>query len=168
LFGVSLDVSDEDIDRELSKRQIHKPVKIEKIRKSKCFLSISVDTFNDECAYIKLTFDVPLSVDRMLEQDISINGKNVLVIPNVDNISVDKLVPFHQVLVTFSKNTPAKNLLTQSNSKEEIEYLYSFFKEFGKIVDMNLEYMPTCLVVTYTRHESVLSLISKSKLSVTI
>jgi len=110
-----------------------------------------------------LTFDVALSVDRLLEQEVSIRGKSILVIPNVDSISIKKLVPFHQVIVTFSKNTPGSNLLVAENSMKEIGCLLGFFETYGNIVDLNLEFMPACIIVTFTRHESVLDLISKSK-----
>jgi len=113
-----------------------------------------------------LTFEVAVSVDKLLEQEFSVYGQNILVIPNVDNIPIKKLVPYHQVLVTFSFNTPGVNLLNHSTCFKEINRLYGFFNNYGKIVDLNLEFMPACIVVTYTRHESVLDILAKSKLSV--
>ena len=115
-----------------------------------------------------LTFEVAVSVDRLLEQELSIFGKNVLVIPNVENTPVKRLIPYHQVLVTFSSGTPPTKLLASGTAYKEIEYLHSFFSDFGNIVDLNLEYMPACIIVTYTRHESVLDLLSKSKLKCAI
>jgi hypothetical protein len=112
---------------------------------------------------MRLEFDVAISVDKLLEQEVTIFGKNVLIIPNVDSLSVKKLVPYHQVLITFSSNTPGLNLLKPESAKDEIHNLYSYFEKFGKVVDMNLEYMPSCLMITYTRHDTVISLLEKSK-----
>ena len=112
---------------------------------------------------MSLRFDVPISVDKLLEQEFSISGKNILIIPQVDNVPIKKLVPFHQILVTFSSYTPALNLLNPSTCSQEIKHLYSYFEQYGKIVDLNLEYMPGCFVVTYTRHDCILELLDRSK-----
>lgn len=112
---------------------------------------------------MSLKFEQAISADKLIEQEISVFDKNVLVIPNVNNIAARKLVPYHQVLVTFSSTTPGEGLLTPSNAAKEISSLYSYFADYGKIVDFNLEYMPSCFIVTYTRHENVLSLLAKSK-----
>uniref|UniRef100_A0A7S3KWT4 Uncharacterized protein n=1 Tax=Euplotes crassus TaxID=5936 RepID=A0A7S3KWT4_EUPCR len=156
LFGVPIDATNNDIIDELDKRGIHKPVKVEKGGKD--------NDFGDSCVYFSLKFDVPISVDKLLEQEVSIFGKNVLIIPRVDNIPIKKLVPYHQVLVTFNQFSPGLNLLNHSNCSQEIPYLHNFFAKYGKIVDLNLEYMPSCFVVTYTRHENVLELLEKRSL----
>lgn len=109
-----------------------------------------------------LSFEVAVSVDKLLKQDFSMFGRNILVIPCVDKIPIKKLVPYHQVLVTFSYNTPGSNLLNSPSALDEIKCMYLFFSKYGNVVDLNLELMPSCLVVTYTRHESVLNILAKS------
>ena len=115
--------------------------------------------------YFWMTFEVAVSVDRLLEQEFSIFNRNILVIPKIENNPVKRLVPYHQVLITFSYNTPGINLLTSGNAKQEVDCLTKFLSKYGNIVDLNLEYMPTCIIATFTRHESVLSLLSESKIS---
>lgn len=95
----------------------------------------------------------------------------MLVIPHVDKIPIKKLVPYHQVLVTFSYNTPGVDLLNQNKGpvgphyscQATVESMYTFFSKYGNIVDLNLEFMPACIIVTYTRHQSVLDILAKSK-----
>lgn len=113
--------------------------------------------------YVCMTFDVAVSVDRLLEKAFTVFNKPVLVIPKVESMPVKKQIPFHQVLVTFSPTTPGFNLFNQNTAKQEIDYLTRFFNKHGDIVDLNLDYVPYCIVVTYTRHESVLRLIQSSK-----
>lgn len=112
-----------------------------------------------------MTFEVAITVDRLLEQEFSIFNRNILVIPKVENCPVKKMIPFHQVLITFSYNTPGLNFLSSNNAKQEVDCLVKFLSKYGNIVDLNLEYMPTCIIVTYTRHDSVLSLLAESKIS---
>ena len=112
-----------------------------------------------------MTFEVAISVDRLLEQEFTIFNRNILVIPKVENSPVKRLIPYHQILITFSYNTPGLNLLSSGNAKQEIENVNKFLAKYGSVVDLNLEYMPTCIIATFTRHESVISLLSESKIS---
>ena len=41
--------------------------------------------------------------------------------------------------------------------------MYQFFSEFGDIVDLNLEYFPEMIIVTYTKHSDVLKIIDKKE-----
>lgn len=77
---------------------------------------------------MSLKFDVPISVDKLLEQEVTIFDKNVLIIPQVDNVPIKKLVPYHQILVTFSTFTPAINLLTPTYHNQEIKTLSTLSK----------------------------------------
>uniref|UniRef100_A0A7S3N8K9 Uncharacterized protein n=1 Tax=Euplotes harpa TaxID=151035 RepID=A0A7S3N8K9_9SPIT len=157
MFGLPLEVTSEDLNNEFSKRQIHSPLKIEKIKKD--------DDFGNDCMYVCMTFDVAVSVDRLLEKAFTVFNKPVLVIPKVESMPVKKQIPFHQVLVTFSPTTPGFNLFNQNTAKQEIDYLTRFFNKHGDIVDLNLDYVPYCIVVTYTRHESVLRLIQSKTIT---
>ena len=168
MFGAPIDVTGDAITEELAKREIHKPLKVHRFDKSKQVSNFKDDDFGNNCVYTSLKFEVPISVDKLLEQEVSISGKNVLIIPKVDSMPVKKLVPYHQILVTFSTFVPGLNLLNPSNYSQEIPRLFSFFEKYGKIVDLNLEYMPACFVVTFSRHQSVLDLLSKSKPPLTL
>lgn len=87
----------------------------------------------------------------------------MLAVPVVDNIAIEKLVPYHQILVTFSYNTPGGTLLKPESGIDEVKSMYSFFSKYGNIVDLNLEFMPACIVITFTRHESILEILTRSK-----
>jgi hypothetical protein len=113
---------------------------------------------------MKLKFEVAVSADRLLEEELKIFDKNVLVIPKVRDLPIKQLIPHHQLLITFSYTTPGLSLITTSNYYEEVEKLYNFLSDHGKIVDLNLEYMPHCIVVTYTRHDSVRFMLAKGML----
>jgi hypothetical protein len=39
--------------------------------------------------------------------------------------------------------------------------MFSFFSSFGDIVDLNLDYFPDFIAVTFTKHADALKLLSK-------
>jgi hypothetical protein len=47
--------------------------------------------------------------------------------------------------------------------KQEINSMGNFFSEFGHIIDMNLDYFPEMIVVTYSRHSDVRKIIDEKK-----
>ena len=40
--------------------------------------------------------------------------------------------------------------------RQEINSLYAYFSSLGEIVDLNLDYYPEIIVVTFTKHSDVL------------
>ena len=43
--------------------------------------------------------------------------------------------------------------------------MHLFFSEFGDIVDLNLEYFPEMIIITYTKHTDVLKALEKKEFS---
>jgi hypothetical protein len=47
--------------------------------------------------------------------------------------------------------------------RKEVCGLYSFFSKYGEIVDMNLDYFPDMIVITYGQHKDVLNLVQQQE-----
>ena len=45
--------------------------------------------------------------------------------------------------------------------RREITSLYTFFSENGEIVDLNLDYFPDTICVTFTKHSDVVKLLNQ-------
>lgn len=48
--------------------------------------------------------------------------------------------------------------------KKEISALYRFFSQYGSIVDLNLDYYKTFIVVTFSKHSDVLKILKLENL----
>ena len=112
---------------------------------------------------MRVEFATSREVDKLLERGLRVLRQNVLVLPAMKEKQYFELTPFHQVLVTFSVEYNADKLVTAETAVTAIEGLHRFFSEFGRVVDLNLEFLPVCVIVTFLRHASVVQLIEKSK-----
>lgn len=98
-----------------------------------------------------------------METPLIVNGLNLLVLPEVDGQIRHQTIAYHQLMIKFS--SPADNLFTNTdNSLKEIDAMIDLFDQ-SQVVDLNCEYMPSCLILTVLDHSHVNSLLSKSKLS---
>lgn len=48
--------------------------------------------------------------------------------------------------------------------RQEINSLFAFFSNLGEIVDLNLDYYPELIAVTFTKHADVQATLKKEKL----
>ena len=122
-----------------------------------------MDGVGRQAQIVRVEFATSREVDKLLERGLCVLSQNVLVLPAMKEKQYFEQTPYHQVLVTFSVEYNADKLVTADTARTAIEGLYRFFKEFGDVVDLNLEFLPVCVIVTFTRHSSVVSLIEKSK-----
>ena len=89
-------------------------------------------------------------------------------------VPLDICVTHHQVALKLTNpnfleeatNIFNRSKIDQSEMKKEIESMYTFFSQFGEIVDLNLDfYLKGFIPITYRKHSSVLKLLGMDSLS---
>lgn len=58
-------------------------------------------------------------------------------------------------------NFTEKSLEDNTDMRREITHMFKYFSEFGDIVDLNLDYFPENVIITFAKHESVVRLLDK-------
>eukprot|EP00347_Sterkiella_histriomuscorum_P017341 403349755 len=165
IIGLPTDVKGLVIYEELKQRNIIDEVDYD--------ILIKKDAFCLQYKYIKLIYKSSEPINKILAQaSFKINDQNLLVLPEVKNVSLSEIIAHHQVILKFTNNSQKesalklvdKSIQDLTDLRREIFNLFGFLSNFGDIVDLNLDYFPEQIIVTFTKHEVVRKLLQEKKL----
>lgn len=154
IFGVPLDAEWDDINNALKASNI-------RVSEQENPMPLHKDESGRDCVYVKMTLESPEDADVLLETDFKIFNHPILTVPFVQGKRLAHQISYHQAIITFDDKDAFK-----SDLKDEIKNIYNTLGSHGNIVDLNFDYFPDFIVPTYTRHESVLSLVHSFNLKI--
>ncbi|CDW77443.1 UNKNOWN [Stylonychia lemnae] len=135
-------------DYELSRRNINDKL-------DDFSITMNKDTFGITYKYIKLIFQSAEPILRILKEPVfKVNDHNLLILPEIPNDNQDEALKMIQ---------HSFNDLT--DLRREIHQLFSYFSTLGDVVDMNLDYFPEMLIITYAKHPDAVKLIEKGEIN---
>lgn len=86
---------------------------------------------------------------------------------------MEQVIAHHQIVLTFASGEQFDDAVQLAEEalnddtvmRKEVNYMFEFLSEFGDIVDMNFDYFPERIIVTYSKHEHIRALLRRETLT---